>query len=283
MGNVVIVVAGSVSAVWMRCRGPIGIGSVCTFRRARDTVVAWVVAWSRRPRVASIVCSGIYRRIVRHGRIARLDYSGAMERGRFRGGRYLGLTVIHRCQLSAVAARQLFMLSLHRCWSDVALAQGRFLSSIGARVDSAVAAVIADAVHGDIVHHGFVIDIVYVGYVHTVDVLVVIKIATAPVSALVAVACITETIVDAAVETYLRAPISNVPHVSGTTPSPVARCPQKADLGSEYPRSRHPEIAFIAIRPIARSPNVAGTRAIGLLVHRQGRRCDPYRDEDPGK
>ncbi len=250
------------------------------FRWVRDIVA---VGRSRRPRVARIVCAGIYCRIVRYWRVARFDYSGAMKGSRFRGCRYLGLTVIHRCQLCPVAARQLFMLSLHRCWSDVAFAQGRLLGSGWPGSNSAGAAVVADAIDGNIVHYGFVVDIVYVGYVHTVDALVVIKITTTPVSSLVAVTCITETIVDAAVEAYRRTPISGIPDEGRAAPSPVTWGPEKTDLGSEYPCSGHPEIAIIAIGPIAWSPDVAGTRAIGLLVHRQGRRCDPHRDEDPGK
>ena len=89
------------------------------------------------------------------------------------------------------------MLSLHRRRIDVTPAQGSVLSSIGAHVDSAIAAVIADAIHGDMVHYGPVVDIVNAGYVHAIDVPVVVKITTAPVSALVTVTGIAEAVVDA--------------------------------------------------------------------------------------
>lgn len=113
----------------------------------------------------------------------------------------------------------------------MAPAQGGFLSSIGARVDSAIAAVIADAIHGGVVHHGGVIGVMDVSYVHLIDGPVVIKITTAPVSARVAVTGITEAVVDATVEAYRRAPVSDVPDEGRTSPSPIAWRPQKADLG----------------------------------------------------
>jgi hypothetical protein len=277
----VVVVCHVVGTAWVRCSSPIGSGAVGTFRRVRDIVI---VDRSRRSRFACIVCPWrIHRRDVRHGRVSRLDHTCSME-GRWLGCcRHLGLAVIHRCQLSAVVSRQLFVLALHRRRSDVAFAQGRLLGSSWLSINSAVAAVIANPIHRYIVHYGLVVDIVYVGYVYAIDGLVVIKIATAPISTLVAVTRITESVVDASIEAYLRSPISHVPNEGRTAPSPITWRPEKTDLGSEYPRSRHPEIAIITVRPIARSPNVAGTRAPGLLVHRQRRRCNPYRDEDPRK
>jgi hypothetical protein len=278
-GNVVRArdVAGTVR---VRYSSTIGIGSVCTFGRARDIVVDRL----RRPCVARIICSwSIHRGIVGHRRITRPDHTGTVE-GRWSGScGHLRPALVHRRPLGAVGARHLLMLGLHRRRSDVAPAQGSFLSSIGARVDSAIATVIADAIHSDVIHYGPVVDIVNASYVHAIDGPVVIKITTAPASALVAVTGITEAVVDATVKAHLRTPISDMPDEGRTAPSPIARCPQKADLGGQHPRSGHPEIAIITIRPVAWSPDVAGTRAPRLLVHRQRRRRDRHRDKYCGK
>ena len=99
-----------VGTVRVRCSGCMGIGSVGMFGWASDIVVYR----SRRLCVVRIVCSrSVYRRIVRHWSITRPDHTCAMEGRWFRGCRYLGLAVIHRCQLGAVGARHLLMLGLH--------------------------------------------------------------------------------------------------------------------------------------------------------------------------
>src|ERR1035438_2043509 len=217
-----------VGTVRVRCSSPIRARRVCTFGRARDLVIDWL----RRLCAARIVCSwSIHRRIVRHRRITRPDYTGAVEGRRFWSCRHFGPAMVHRRPLGAVGARHLLMLGLHRGRGDVALAQGSFLSSIGARVDSAVATVIGDAIYGHVVHYGPVVNIVNVSYVHAIDGLVVIEITTTPVSALVAVTGITEAVVDAAIEADVRTPVSGMPDEGRTAPSPIARCPQKADLG----------------------------------------------------
>ena len=215
----VVRVRDVVGTVRVRCSSTIGIGRVCTFGRARDIVVGR----SRRPCVARIVCSwSTHRRIVGDRRILRLDHTRSVEGRWFGSCGHLRPALVHRRPLGAVGARHLLMPGLHRRGSDVAPAQGSFLSSIGARVDSAIAPVIADAIHGDIVHYGPVVDIVNASYVHAIDVPVVIKITTAPVSALVAVTGITEAVVDATVEAYRRAPVSDVPDEGRTSPSPIA-------------------------------------------------------------
>lgn len=109
-GGSVVWARDVVGTVRVRCSSTIGIGRVCTFGRARDIVVGR----SRRPCVAHIVCSwSIHRRIVGDRRIFRLDHTRSVEGRWFRGCRYLGLAVIHRCQLGAVGARQLLVLRLH--------------------------------------------------------------------------------------------------------------------------------------------------------------------------
>ena len=233
----VIRVRDVVGSVRVRCSSTIGIGSVCTFGRASDIVVGR----SRRLCVARIVCSwSIHRRIVRHRRITRPDHAGAVEGRWFGSCGHLRPALVHRRPLGAVGARHLLMPGLHRRGSDVAPAQGGFLSSIGARVDSAIATVIGDAIHGDIVHYGPVVNIVNVGYVHAIYVLVVIEITTAPVSAVVAITGITEAVVDAAIEAYRSGP--SIRHARGRPNRPIPNSPASTEsrLGGPAPTFRAP-------------------------------------------
>ncbi len=269
-----------VGIVRVRCSTPIWIGRVRTRRRPRNIVVY-------RPRrlcVTRIVRSrSVYRGIVRHWSITRPDHAGTVEGRWFSSCGHLRPAVVHRRPLGAVGARHLLMPGLHLRGSDVAPAHGGFLSGIGARVDSPIATVIGDAIHGDMVHYRSAVNIVNAAYIHAIDVPVVIKITTAPVAAFIAVAVVAVTVIDPAIEAYLRTPISGMPEEGRAAPSPVARRPQKADLGGQHPRSGYPEIAFITIRPVTWSPNVARPRAPRLLVHRQRRRRDRHRDEHCGK
>src|ERR1035437_144881 len=298
MRNRVVRARHVVRGIRARCSRIIGIRSVRTLWRTRNSVVAGprsiCVVCIVRPRCVVAgprsVCRAciagprsFHCRIVCHRRITGPRHTCTME-GRWLGsGGHFWPAVVYRRPLRAVGARHLLMPSLHRSRIDVPLAQGSFLGSIGTRVDAAIATVIADAIHGDVIHYRGVVDIVDVSYVHAIDGTVVIKISTTPASAFIAVTGITVAVVDATVKAYLRTPVSGMPDVGVFAPSPVARRPQKADLRGKHPGSRYPKIAIGAVRPIAGSPDVAETRAPRLLVHRQRRRSNRHRDEYSGK
>jgi hypothetical protein len=122
------------------------------------------------------------------------------------------------------------------CWSDVFLAGKRFLLGSRPRGNSAFAAVIADAGRGS-VDDGLVVDVVDDSGVHAVDRGVVEEVSAIPIAALIANAAISEAVVDAAVESYLRAPPSCIPYIGAVTPAPVARSPQETNLGRGQPRT----------------------------------------------
>src|SRR5580700_962739 len=144
-----------------------------------------------------------------------------------------------------------------------------------ARVDAAAASVKADAIHACvIVDHCAVIYVVHVGDVHVVHAAVVEEMAAVPVAAFVAEAAVAETVVNAAVEADVRAPISGVPEISAATPTPVARRPQESDFRCDYPRAGDPIVAIRSVGPITRRPDVAISRAGRLHINRQLRRSD---------
>jgi hypothetical protein len=95
---------------------------------------------------------------------------------------------------------------------------------------------------------------------------VVVKGSTIPVATLVALSTVTKAVVDASVETDLRSPVAIVEHVSAIIPAPVAGGPEQARFGGFHPRAWHPVIAFVAVGPIARRPDVALSRRHRLRV-----------------
>src|SRR5580692_2979719 len=137
-------------------------------------------------------------------------------------------------------------------------------------VNATTAAVEADAIHVRvIVDHCAVIYVVHVGDVHVVHAAVVEEVAPVPVATFITEAAVAETVVNAAVEANLRAPVAGVPEISATTPAPVARRPEEADLRCDYPRAGDPVIAVRSVGPIARRPDVAIARAGRLHINRQ--------------
>ena len=104
-----------------------------------------------------------------------------------------------------------------------------------------------------------------------------------PITAFVAFPEVTETIIDPAVESNVRAPITSMPKVSAAIPAPVTRSPEQARLRCDDPSARNPEIAIRSISPIAGSPNVSVTRAGWLCINRQHRRRNVHGHENARK
>jgi len=90
-----------------------------------------------------------------------------------------------------------------------------------------------------------VINVVNYRDVHIGDGAVIFETAALPASAFVAVATVAETVVHAAVESDVLAPIAFVPGIAAITPSPVARGPEIARLRSFDPGARNPVVAVV--------------------------------------
>src|SRR5579863_1683275 len=163
------------------------------------------------------------------------------------------------------------------------LAGRRLLRGCRPRLDSTLAAVVADMVHRDVVHHSGVVHVRYMHRANVVHAAVVIEPAVAPVSALVPNPAIAVTVVNASVEANRRPPVAGMPEERAASPSPITGSPQQARLRRRYPCSGDPVISARTISPIPRCPNVAHSRARRLHIHRQRRRSEPNRYEYPGE
>ncbi len=182
--------------------------------------------------------------------------------------------VVHGRQECVVATGSMHMLGLHRRWRPVLLVCRGHFCLARAGVNSTGAAVIADMVHGGVVDHGPVVNIVNVRDVHVIHRAVVVEGSMIPVSAFIADTTVAETVVDATVEADMRAPIALIPSVGVAAPTPVTGSPEKANLGSHHPRTGHPVVAFISISPVSGRPQITFGRGHGLHVHRERGRSD---------
>jgi hypothetical protein len=122
-------------------------------------------------------------------------------------------------------AGSLFVLNLRAGCGNVPLVGRCFLLWCRPRRDSSGSAVIADPVDGNVVDDRLVVDVVNVGDVYVVDGAVVVEGSISPFPTVVTAAGITEAVVNTAIETHRRAPITDVPDEGRSAPSPVSGCP----------------------------------------------------------
>lgn len=172
------------------------------------------------------------------------------------------------------------MLILVRYRREMALTSESFLLSRRARGDPTVAAVVANMIHSSVDHSG-VVNVVNVGDVNVVYRSVVEKMAAVPASAIVAVAEIPVTVIDAAIETDLRTPVALIEDKSSAAVSPIARGPEKADSRRAHPGSWHPVVVAVigVVSPVAGGPDVAVARTKGLFVDGKGRWSERDRED----
>src|SRR5215472_11194891 len=187
-----------------------------------------------------------------------------------RGGGDRWSPMVLGSQKGSIVSRLMLMPHLRTCGFKVAFPSPSLLFMSRTSTDSAVASVIADAIHPDVIDHSSVVDM-HVGDPDVIDAAVVVEVPTSPVSARIAGANIAETIVNAAVETDMRSPITRIPDISALMPAPIARGPEQADRWRSRPGTGHPVVTVRAVGPVAGRPDitVAGTR--WLLVNRQHR------------
>jgi hypothetical protein len=174
----------------------------------------------------------------------------------------------------------LLVLNLRADRRHVSLVDRSFLLRSGSSTDPAVATVVAD-VRVVIDDNRLVIDVSYIGDVNVVHAPVVKEPVAVPISAIKTITGVSKPVIDTAIKSDMRPPISIVPGIDAIVPAPVARGPKHAD-GSEHPRARHPVVAIIVIPcPVAGSPDVAGSGTEWLNVNRQRWRTNPDRNSYP--
>src|ERR1022692_3336607 len=188
--------------------------------------------------------------------------------------------VVHGRQECVVGTGSLHMLGLQRRWRPVLLVCRCFFCLGRAGGNSTGAAVIADIVDPSVVDYGLVVNVVNAGDIHVVHRTVVVKLSVLPTSALIAGTTIAKAVVDPTVEADLRTPVTVIPAVGVAAPAPITGSPEQTNLGSHHPRTRHPEVAFIPICPVAGRPDITGGGHHGLCVHRQRGRSDRDRNRE---
>ncbi len=149
---------------------------------------------------------------------------------RTRRSRNFGLTTIDGGALLRIAPRFLRVLCLGRYGLNVPLTCDRFLLRSRTGGNSAVAAVIADSILGAI-HNGCVVNVVDLGDIYVVNGAVVKEVSVVPAAALVAFTKISKPVVDAAVKTYLRSPITIVEDEPVAAPAPIHSDDRSVILG----------------------------------------------------
>ncbi|CAB3889865.1 hypothetical protein LMG3412_03694 [Achromobacter deleyi] len=149
----------------------------------------------------------------------------------------------------------------------------RDFARIGLALDAGRPAVVADAAVVDVVdHHRVVVDVGDARDVHVGHGAVVEEAVVVPVAAHKADADIAETVVHAAIEADVRAPVAAMPEIDAVDKTPVTRRPQCAGVGRQHPRAGHPEVAQAVQAPVARHPHVAVAGGGRLFIDGQGRR-----------
>src|SRR6266851_6564284 len=201
-----------------------------------------------------------------------------------RGHRHrLRTAMVHRGELSAILTHRLLVAHLIHRRLHMLLTQRGLLLGVGAGLHAAGAAVVADAVVVVVHDNGLVVDVVNVRDVDVVHGTVVGEGSVAPVAALIPDAAVAEAVVHAAVEADMRTPIACVEDVSAAAPSPVPGGPEIAHHRRPYPNARNPVVAVRPIRPVARCPEIAISRAERLRIDRQYGRCGVHGDNDACK
>jgi hypothetical protein len=163
------------------------------------------------------------------------------------------------------------MLNLRGHWRRARIMHDSGFLRGRSSIDSTAPAVVTRAI-AVVVLHRIVVDIVndrgiYVGYGT-----VVINPIVVPVSAVIAAARVSKSVVDAAIVANMTTPIATVPTINAVVVTPPWGRPKRAYPGSQHPRAGHPVIAVARIAPVAGCPKVIVARRWRLAVIRKRRR-----------
>src|SRR5271157_568796 len=215
-------------------------------------------------------------RVDRTARTCRPHHVAAPELTGSSGRSHSGPPMVYRGKLCAVIVCRHFEVPLYGSGLHVPAVFRSHFTGGRASSKSARTAIVADAIHREIVHDRTVVNVGKVRRPEIVHRPVIKEVPAPPVPACIAHAGVTETIIDAAVEAHVGAPVTCMPDKCGSTPTPVTRRPQEADGWRHHPCTGNPEVAVRGIvSPITRSPNVASARTDWLHINGQRWRSDP--------
>lgn len=183
-------------------------------------------------------------------------------------------SMIDRSKLVPVMHSRLLMLLLLGRTLDMPVPHRRLLTRIGTITNPARAAIITHTIHRYIPDNGSIdIHIADNGSIDTRNSRIIPEMSAIPLPSIITTTTITTTIIDAAIVSYMRSPISGVPPIQSADKTPVTRRPIKSCLRWLLPITRHPIITLVSISPVTRYPDKAIYRAGWLLINRYGRRC----------
>ena len=187
--------------------------------------------------------------------------------------------MIFRGEVGAVLARHVFVGQLLGRGVDVLFVlRGAFL---GRRYSSGAARTAIEAgAHADVFVDHSAIDerVVNDRGVYVDDRGVVGETPAAPFTAHETHAAIAESVIHAAVETDVRAPVAGMPAVNAAGEAPVTGSPEEADARRSDPNARNPVVACVTVCPVTGSPKIAFGRARRLHVNGQRRGANVYGD-----
>src|ERR1700722_7655437 len=195
-------------------------------------------------RIMSKIFSSTRGRAVNHprlscrynGGVAKLSGFGSSSVGRHAvvcGGPQLGVSV-----------GSLHMLILCGYRREMSLTCGSFFLARGTFVYSTVAPVEAGAINSSVDHRS-VVDIVNLRDIHIIHCAVVEKVSVVPTSAFIPVTKVSESVADAAVESYFRPPIALMEEIAVFFKCPIPWGPEKTNLRGYYPGARYPIVIVI--------------------------------------
>src|ERR1700730_11153143 len=185
------------------------------------------------------------------------------------------LAHVHGSSLLRISSRRLRMLSLNRDRRNMSLPRRGLFLRCWTPADPAIAAVVTD-MGLVVIDYGRVVHIVNDSFINIVHGAVVEKVVVIPTPAFVALSKITEAIIDPAVETNHRTPITLIKNKTLAAPTPITWSPQETDFRRQHPGAGHPIIIVkvISVGPVAGCPNVAVLWTDRLFIDRQRGRSE---------
>jgi hypothetical protein len=157
--------------------------------------------------------------------------SSASKISRLRSSRDRRLAMVRGSAEFWVCAGSLHMFSLRGYRRDMSFVGSSLFLRSRTLVYTAVAAIEANTGYGSVVY-SCLVNVMNLGDVDVGHRTIVKKVVVVPTSTFEAMTKVTKAIVDPAVETYLRTPITIIENVSAVSPTPIARGPKKTNFRS---------------------------------------------------
>lgn len=132
----------------------------------------------------------------------------------------------------------------------------------------------ADIAHpaGGVIVNCVVVDVVNDRGIDIVHGAVVVELPSAPVSSLITAAHIPEAVIDTTIEADMRTPVAVAPAIAIADERPIRWCPERTNVGSNYPRSWYPIVARGSVPPVSGCPHIVRAGTFRLAIFRQRRR-----------